>query len=99
VRFPQQPGAAPVSLWPLTPWPGNEVAPTRLPLCKPSARGLKERDGRLVKSFCLSWRTVKAFRAPRARVKSPLFAILLATGWLYARIDRCQVVRSRKRPG
>jgi hypothetical protein len=33
---------------PLLPWPRNEVAPTRLPLCKPSARGLKERDGRLV---------------------------------------------------
>jgi hypothetical protein len=37
--------------------------------------------------------------APHGRVKSPLFAMLLAPGWLDARIDRCQVVRSRKRPG
>jgi hypothetical protein len=29
----------------------------------------------------------------------PLFAMLLAPGWPDARIDRCQVVRSRKRPG
>jgi hypothetical protein len=60
---------------------------------------LKRETGASFKSLCFSWRTVKAFSAPRERVKSPLFAILLATGWLYARIDRCQVVRSRKRPG
>jgi hypothetical protein len=37
--------------------------------------------------------------APRGRVKSSLLAILLAPGWRYARIDRCQVVTFEEASG